>query len=258
MTKNELLQIIENKLLKVTTLKDKLSIVADYAKKLTKAERCSIFSFDEEKDQLHSLYSDGIKGTLKLKSNVGIVGYTFHKKIPVLENDISNSSIFFNVVDQKSGYKTKQILAIPILHETQRLGVIQLLNKDLGFTIKDKQYVEILITLLSSLLTTTHNVQTSTLQNSLDSYLENKKLYLMEDGSAYYKILEMKREYFIAADKCYLLDEVGKEISLYYYGMGDEFLFEKFTVKIDKKIENICIAEKSNTKEFIKYNLEQD
>jgi len=258
MTANELVDLLEKKILKETSLKDKLSIIASYAKKLTKAERCSIFIFDKEKDQLQSLYSDGIKGTLKLKSNVGIVGYTFHKKIAVLENNISKSPIFCKAVDQKSGYTTKHVLSIPILKDNKRLGVIQLLNKENGFTSRDQQYINILVSLLSSLLIPQATNVHKSLQDDVDIYLEDKKLYLMEDGNAYYKILNMQREYYIGADKCYRLDLEIKEIALYYYAMGDEFLSKKVYVKIDDQIESILISEQNGNENFEKYSLEKD
>ena len=80
----------------------------------------------------------------------------------------------------------------------------------------------------------------------------------MEDGNAYYKIFDMKREYYIGADKCYILDKEVKEIALYYYAMHEEFLSKKFHIKINEKLENVLISEKNEADSFNHYNLEQD
>ena len=257
---------------KTDNIKDQIAILANDAKKFTSSERCSLFIFNKKKDQLRSIYADGIKGSIVLKSNVGIAGYAFHKKTTILENDTATSTIFFKSVDQKTHYSTSTILAVPIINaNNQRLGVIELLNKSNGYTQEDKMYIESLCNLFTTLLNASSqksntiqsniNVQKTsegTLQKKFDTHLSNKRLYIMENGSAYYKMTGMGREYFIPADQCYQLEEIEKKIEIHYYSITNEFLSKEIYVKLDKNAEELLISETFNKLNFTAYALEKD
>ena len=251
-------------MLHANTISEKITIIAKYAKRATDAERCSIFLYDKDTDQLRSVYADGIQGNITLKSNIGIVGYAFHKKTSIIENNPLNSALFFKVIDQKTHYKTEKILATPILHNQHKLGVLELLNKKSDFIEEDKSSAELLSQHLNTLFTentqkSNNNEENSTtlLEENLDSYLTTKKLYLMENGSAYYKLLGMKREYFLAADEAHILKETDKKIKIFYYTSND-FLSIDMLVKIEEDVQGILIAEHSKTDLFELYSLEEE
>lgn len=258
---------------KAGTLKERITIAAKYAKEVTGAERCSLFLYNKEKDQLRSIYADGLNGTIALKSNAGIVGYAFHKRESVLENNTATSTVFLKAVDQKSHYTTKSILAVPIIgSDNKRLGVIELLNKEHGFNDIDREIIEVCakttVTILDPQVQVSKKEEPAqskeknaleALQKKFDNYLKDKKLYIMEDGSVYYKLLNMKRDYFIAADKCYLLEDIPKKIEIYHYTItGNEFLSLNMLVKLDEKAEALLISDKVNQQNFVCYPLEED
>jgi signal transduction protein with GAF and PtsI domain len=89
------LEMLKLEISKHTTFKEKINTLADYIKGVTGAERCSLFIFKEDKEQLVSIYNDGVQGSITLKSNIGLVGYAFHKRKTVLENDVAHSPLFF-------------------------------------------------------------------------------------------------------------------------------------------------------------------
>ncbi len=264
---------LKNDIAKSGSPKESIGIVAQYAKKVTTAERCSLFLYNKEKDQLRSVYTDGIKGAIVLKSNAGIVGYAFHKRESVLENDTTLSTLFLKGVDLKSGYTTKRVLAVPLIGANdKRLGVIQLLNKEDGFTDEDREnielFAEIVVTILEPQAQVDHTVESAkskekndleALQKKFDLYLSNKKLYFMDDGNVYYKILNMARDYFIAADKCYLLENMPKQTEIYHYAtINNDFLFLDMSLKIDEKADALLIEDRINHKHFTSYPLEKD
>jgi len=260
MPNKKLLENIKNTILDTSDINTNIKTIRKYAKEITGAARCSLFIYNKEKDQLKSIYADGVQGNIVLKSNIGIVGYAFHKKISILENDTANSPIFFKAVDQKINYKTETILAIPLLSDQKRLGVIELLNKKEGFTEEDKNFMESLSQILTDLLhpQAKKNSQEKSYQTKLDTYLDTKKLYLMENGSAYYKILSMKRDYFIAADICYQLDITHKKTELFYHTIDDDFLSINILAKIDSNAKEILISESIHQENFMLYTLEED
>jgi len=266
--KASILIALEHEITAKNTFEDRINIIASYIRKYTQAERCTIFVYKDNTNQLQSIYSDDIP-TLTLNSNTGLVGYAFHKRETVLENDTSSSKYFYKGIDQKSGYKTMSVLAVPILNAiNKRLGAIQLLNKPDGFNEWDQQFIESLTEFLIPLIESpvpavnknkpSNNMDNASPQEKFDIYLDDKKLYLMEDEYAYYKILEMKREYFIGADKCYLLDELPKVIPIFYYTTDEEFTSVNMYVKIDRNANGIFIRESQTDVDLSYHGLEKD
>lgn len=120
-------------------LEDALPSISEEAKAIVNAERCSIFMVDTEGEMLWTKLSDGI-GRIAIGINSGIVGDTVQKKIAQLVNNPYENSRFLAKIDEKSGFVTRNILAIPIFSSRQEvIGVIQLLNKYNGdFDEKDE------------------------------------------------------------------------------------------------------------------------
>ncbi len=257
---------------KTENFKENIATVAQYATTLTGAQRCSLFIFNQEKNKLQSIYNDGVKGLISLNPSMGILGYCFHKKISILENNTQQNSMFFKKVDEKLNYHTETILAVPIIDDkNNRLGVIELLNKQDGFNEQDKLSIEklskLLVTVLdSSIHHTLPKEETQTkevlslkdMQNKFDNYLTNKKLFLKEDGSAYYKILDMRREYFISANECYVLEDTPKKLEIYYYTVTGEFLSVAMYLKIHEDTKGLQVSENITIPKFTCYPLEED
>jgi len=117
------------KLMGVDGIEESLELIADEAKRLVDADRCSLFIVDKEDKMLWTRLSDGI-GRIVISSDSGIVGETYKKKEAQIVNDPYDDPRFLQNIDKKSGYKTKNILTVPIF-DSQRevIGVVQLLNK---------------------------------------------------------------------------------------------------------------------------------
>lgn len=120
-------------------LEDALPSISEEAKAIVNAERCSIFMVDREGEMLWTKLSDGI-GRIAIGIDSGIVGYTVQKKTAQLVNTPYEDNRFLAKIDEKSGFVTRNILAIPIFNSRQEvIGVIQLLNKYHGdFDEKDE------------------------------------------------------------------------------------------------------------------------
>jgi len=267
------IQSILKKISELNSLDEKINTIASYTKLITGARRCSLFIFHRDESKLISIYNDGIEGNIVLQSNIGLVGYAFHKKKSILENDTVNNPLFYKSVDKRFDFTTRSILAVPIVDKNgNSLGVIELLNKKIGFTQDDQAHIEALILSISSLLISQNVIpgdtiskplsQLAELQKKISTYLEDKHLYLMEDGYAYYKILDMKREYYIAADTCYQLTDTSTPINLYYYTNNqnntEEFLPFKISAMLDNTKGKLLISETNNKENFIHYPLEKE
>ena len=119
---------------------------------LLDAERMTLYAVDYEKKELFSkfLALDAVNEIRVPISEKSIAGYVALSRELVNIVDaynagelarVSESLAFDSSWDKKTGFRTKQILAVPILHENKNiLGVIQLLNKKHGarFTKEDE------------------------------------------------------------------------------------------------------------------------
>ncbi|MDD5052228.1 MAG: GAF domain-containing protein [Sulfuricurvum sp.] len=120
-------------------VEDSLPTISEEAKAIVNAERCSIFMVDQAGGMLWTKHSDGI-GKIAIGLDSGIVGDTVTTKVAQLVNHPYEDSRFLVKIDEKSGFVTRNILAVPIFNSRQEvIGVIQLLNKYNGdFNDKDE------------------------------------------------------------------------------------------------------------------------
>jgi len=116
-----------------------LPSISEEAKAIVNAERCSIFIADPDGGLLWTKHADGI-GRIVIGTGSGIVGSTALLKTPQRVNNPYEDARFLSKIDEKSGFVTRNILAVPILNSQQEvIGVIQLLNKYNGeFTENDE------------------------------------------------------------------------------------------------------------------------
>lgn len=117
------------KLAQLDTIDTTLPSIAEEAKAIINAERCSIFIVDHSTDMLWTKLSDGI-GRIAIALDSGIVGLCASTEQAVIVNNPYEDSRFLSKIDEKSGFVTQNILAIPVFNSKQNvIGVIQLLNK---------------------------------------------------------------------------------------------------------------------------------
>jgi type II secretory ATPase GspE/PulE/Tfp pilus assembly ATPase PilB-like protein/GAF domain-containing protein len=113
---------------------------------LTDAERLTLYAVDAERRELYSKYlTPGPMGEVREIrvpiSEKSIAGYVAATRRMVNIADAYDREELARVAatltfdaswDQKTGFRTRQVLALPILHEGRLMGVIQLLNKRHG------------------------------------------------------------------------------------------------------------------------------
>ena len=110
---------------------------------LIDTDRMTLYAVDREKKEIYSkfLSIDTVKEIRLPIAERSIAGYVAATGKVVNITDaydkaevakISPTLTFDSSWDKKTGFRTQQILAMPILHEGRALGVIQLLNKKKG------------------------------------------------------------------------------------------------------------------------------
>jgi len=110
------------------------------------ADRSSLFLYDPETKELYSRVMQGsTMGEIRFPSNLGIAGSVFSKgEAEIITADAYTNKRFNKEVDRRTGYRTRNILCVPIRNKNREvIGVTQALNKRAGdFNAEDQQLLE--------------------------------------------------------------------------------------------------------------------
>ena len=106
-----------------------LVLLADMGRDLVAADRCTVWLLDKKRAVLWSKVSHGM-GRISIPKKVGIAGHVVTSGKPFITNDPYNESLFDSAVDEKTGYLTRNIIALPIVDsEGEVIGAFQAINK---------------------------------------------------------------------------------------------------------------------------------
>ncbi|MEN2985167.1 MAG: HD-GYP domain-containing protein, partial [Thermodesulfovibrionaceae bacterium] len=101
--------------------------------RLLNCEAGSLLLYDEKTQELYFDVALGEKAdkikTIRLKLGEGIAGWVAKNKESVIINDVQRDPRFFRQADQKSGFKTKTMVCVPVLMKERLIGVLQAINK---------------------------------------------------------------------------------------------------------------------------------
>jgi len=135
-----------------------LLMILEKSRPWIQAEACSIFLPEEETGELviHSAQGDSTPqlGTLRVPKGQGIVGTAMTERKTIRVDDVSKDSRFYSKADEKTGWKTKALLASPLLDGGECVGVIEFLNPigRSAFTTGDETMVEYFAGLVAAAL----------------------------------------------------------------------------------------------------------
>jgi phosphoserine phosphatase RsbU/P len=106
-----------------------LAEVIDAATQVLAAERASVWLYDARTDEL-VLHVAADIAPLRLAAGVGIVGTCARSRQVINVPDCYADARFDPSVDRRSGYRTRCLLALPLIdHQGALVGVMQVLNK---------------------------------------------------------------------------------------------------------------------------------
>ncbi len=186
------LQDITNRIHAATDLKQILIDLRDDMLSLFNAHSITIYVADRAKNEIYSMFLAGSQlEEIRLPiDNKSIAGYVAHTgKIANIANAYDENELkgiapeltFDASWDKKSGFKTIQTLAAPILHGDVLMGVIQILNREGGerFTEEDRLFLEEMANVLG---TAFHNQERfSRKRKTRFNYLLTRGLITEED-----------------------------------------------------------------------------
>lgn len=114
----------------------------------------TLFSVDKEKRVFRFIRSTGPVGPDLMGVSFpfkGVVGACADQKKAILVQDTSNSKYFSDTVDKLSGFRTKNVIAVPVIADNVLIGVMEYINKiDGTFDLDDLRIAKIMADFISS------------------------------------------------------------------------------------------------------------
>ncbi len=131
-----------------------LQIILNKTVTIFDVEATSILIKDDQTDNLNFYVVTGEKkdqlSSIQLNKGEGVCGQVFQSGKPLIENNPKGSKVFSDKVDKATDFKTRNIIAVPLVVDSKRLGVLELVNKVEGdFTEVDLEFLEFVATQVS-------------------------------------------------------------------------------------------------------------
>jgi transcriptional regulator with GAF, ATPase, and Fis domain len=127
-----------------------LSHILESAMRIVEGEASSVLLFDSKKQILRFEVALGPKGfeakKFVVKLDEGIAGWVLKNNRSLIVNDPESDPRYSPAVQQSTGYKTRNMLAVPMRSKDECIGVIEILNKAQNrlFCHEDLEVLEIL------------------------------------------------------------------------------------------------------------------
>ncbi len=125
-----------------------LQEVTEMAAYVLQAQAATLFLADERQNQLLFYLPTGTAGEvlreMRIPISQGIAGWVATQRQHLIANDAANDPRFSGQVDAETGFKTENILCVPLLSQGRLVGVLEVLNKETkaGFTQGDLAWLE--------------------------------------------------------------------------------------------------------------------
>lgn len=125
-----------------------LERIATAACSVLECDRSTVFLYDADSHELYSQVATGEK-EIRFSADLGIAGQAARTGDIINVPDAYRDDRFNSDIDRKTGYKTRNLLTFPLRdHESQLVGVLQVLNKHGGaFDTDDEQIASVLSSL---------------------------------------------------------------------------------------------------------------
>ena len=113
--------------------RDLLQSIVEVARAIFAARASSIFLLDKQADELvfEAVAGEGAASLIgqRLPSSTGIAGWVLVTGQPLVLDDLENDPRFARDVAESTGYVPKSLMAVPLLHDEEVLGVLQVLDR---------------------------------------------------------------------------------------------------------------------------------
>jgi sigma-B regulation protein RsbU (phosphoserine phosphatase) len=125
-------------------LAELLDLILKLARREVGADRGTVYVVDQEHHQIWTILAQGLEQQeIRLNFGQGVAGYVAETGKTLIVDDAYTFDKFDRSFDDKTGYRTRSILCLPIRNRTGGIaGILQLFNKFSGvFTREDEEFL---------------------------------------------------------------------------------------------------------------------
>ncbi len=141
----ELLELIFVYLAEVSSRRnydEVIELLASMGKALSSADRCSVWIVSDDKKTIKTKVAQGI-APIELPIDSGIVGESIVNGTRYIIDDVYKDERFNRYIDEKTGYKTKSMMVIPMYDYNENvIGAFQVINRQGNSGIFDERDME--------------------------------------------------------------------------------------------------------------------
>jgi GAF domain-containing protein len=110
-----------------------LQSIVEVARAIFGARASSVFLHDEESDELvfEAVAGEGADELIgqRFPSSTGIAGWVLVTRQPLVVDELDKDPRFAREAAESTGFVPKGLMAVPLLHEDQALGVLEVLDR---------------------------------------------------------------------------------------------------------------------------------
>jgi len=143
--RTEVLLEVTRKCATMTQIDGVLAMLVELTSRELNCDRGTLFLNDPKTGELYSRFAQGSQSLeIRILNNSGVAGHVFQTGESLLIEDAYSDPRFNSAVDQRTGYKTRNIVCVPVRTPLGRvIGVMQNLNRHDGdFTPEDVSLLE--------------------------------------------------------------------------------------------------------------------
>jgi len=159
-----------------------LQSIVDASAELTDSEQASIAQFNQSDESLRFVAARWMDPEIMANTRIplegSVSGRAFQSRKAIIVQDAENEE-FYRQVDERSGFQTRSLLAVPMMMHGEATGVLTAVNKENGTPFNEED-VEVLSTLASQAAIAIHNAQL--LQESKEAYQRLSELDEMKSN----------------------------------------------------------------------------
>jgi len=114
-------------------LSDSLEIALFSSMKAVSAEAASVLLLDEAKERFHFFHVEGtakpLLGETTFESSHGVAGRVLRSLEAEVVNNVADDDQFYGRIDEETGFRTRNLIAVPLLAGRDPIGVLEVLNR---------------------------------------------------------------------------------------------------------------------------------
>lgn len=206
---NQALYQIATALHRFRLLDERLAYIIEQIRHLIGVEGASVILVDQDKKEFffRATSYDDSRTSRKMKEirfplDKGIAGTVYRTGKPIIVSDVYQHPDFLSRVDEQAGYKTKNMLDVPIWTQNRLVGVLCAVNKKEGSF--DTRDVELLSTIANTVAFPIENARINEALNR--SYREVRSLNKAKDSIIHHLSHELKTPVSVLSATLSLLD----------------------------------------------------